>query len=205
MQPTNPDLNENQALAVSLITHELEEDWPSPVVITGPFGCGKSFTLQNALSVLLNFTGPRILICTRSNSAADLHMESLHENMNDDGLRLRMLRLYHKDRRIDTVSRIVRQYCLLNPAESNTSSHFRIPSKADLLQHRVIVTTFTSCHLLHKLELPTDCFTHILLDEAAQALEVEVLMAVTLAGPKTRLALVGDYLQVRIIGLKFIY
>ena len=126
-------------------------------------------------------------------------MESLHEHMEDEALRPSLLRLYHKDRRIDSVSKTVKQYCLLSPESSNAPSHFRIPTMAELLQCRVIVATFMSCHLLHAMKLPPDFFTHILLDEAAQALEVEVIMAVTLAGPKTKLALAGDYFQVRII------
>ena len=196
---TNPNLNDNQALAVTLLIQEPEENWPSPVLVIGPFGCGKSFTLENAILYLLNLTGPRILICTRSNSAADLHVESLHKHVENEALRFILLRLYHKDRRIDSVSTMVKQYCLLSTERSNAPSHFRMPTMAELLQYRVIVTTFMSCHLLHAMKLPPDFFTHILLDEAAQALEIEVTLAVTLAGPKTKLALVGDYLQVRII------
>ena len=126
-------------------------------------------------------------------------MESLHERMENEALRHSLLRLYHKDRRIDSVSKTVKQYCLLSPEMSNAPSHFRIPTVAELMEYRVIATTFMSCHLLHAMKLPPDFFTHILLDEAAQALEVEVIMAVTLAGPKTKLALAGDYFQVSII------
>jgi len=41
-----------------------------------------------------------------------------------------------------------------------------------------------------------DFFTHIFLDEAAQALETEMLIPISLAGPKTRLILAGDQMQV---------
>ena len=39
-------------------------------------------------------------------------------------------------------------------------------------------------------------FTHIFLDEAAQALECEMLISLALAGPKTRVVLAGDHMQV---------
>ena len=38
-------------------------------------------------------------------------------------------------------------------------------------------------------------FTHILIDEAAQAMECETLMPLALAKPDTRLVLAGDYMQ----------
>lgn len=39
-------------------------------------------------------------------------------------------------------------------------------------------------------------FTHIFLDEAAQALECDMLIPLSLAGPKTRVVLAGDHMQV---------
>lgn len=39
-------------------------------------------------------------------------------------------------------------------------------------------------------------FTHIFLDEAAQALECDMLIPLSLAGNKTRVVLAGDHMQV---------
>ena len=39
-------------------------------------------------------------------------------------------------------------------------------------------------------------FTHIFLDEAAQALECEMLIPLSLVGPNTRVVLAGDHMQV---------
>ena len=39
-------------------------------------------------------------------------------------------------------------------------------------------------------------FTHIFLDEVAQVMECESLLPLRLAGPKTRLVLAGDHMQV---------
>lgn len=38
-------------------------------------------------------------------------------------------------------------------------------------------------------------FTHILVDEAAQAMECEAITPLVLAGPNTRVVLAGDYMQ----------
>ena len=40
-------------------------------------------------------------------------------------------------------------------------------------------------------------FTHIFIDEAAQALECETLIPLALANEKTRVVLAGDHLQVK--------
>lgn len=42
-------------------------------------------------------------------------------------------------------------------------------------------------------------FTHILLDEAAQAMECETIMPLALASKSTRIVLAGDHMQVRVI------
>lgn len=39
-------------------------------------------------------------------------------------------------------------------------------------------------------------FSHILLDEAAQAIECEAIMPLSLANEKTRIVLAGDHMQV---------
>lgn len=47
----------------------------------------------------------------------------------------------------------------------------------------------------HDLKLAEGYFTHILIDEASQMLECEALMALGLAGSKTRVVLAGDHMQ----------
>lgn len=46
----------------------------------------------------------------------------------------------------------------------------------------------------------TGFFTHILLDEAAQAMECETIMPLALANKNTRIVLAGDHMQVRAVG-----
>lgn len=54
----------------------------------------------------------------------------------------------------------------------------------------------------------TGFFTHILLDEAAQAMECETIMPLALANKNTRIVLAGDHMQVRAIkfwNVKYVY
>ena len=56
----------------------------------------------------------------------------------------------------------------------------------------VVTTTSTATRLL---VLPPGHFTHILIDEAAQILETEAIIPLTMAGPHTRVVLAGDHRQ----------
>lgn len=46
------------------------------------------------------------------------------------------------------------------------------------------------------MSLTSGLFTHILLDEAAQAMECETIMPFALASKTTRVVLAGDHMQV---------
>ena len=46
-----------------------------PILIIGPYGTGKTFTLGRAIEQLLGAAGNRVLVCTHSNSAADLYIK----------------------------------------------------------------------------------------------------------------------------------
>ena len=43
--------------------------------LLGPYGTGKTFTIGAALQMLLRDTASKILVCTHSNSAADLYIK----------------------------------------------------------------------------------------------------------------------------------
>ena len=58
----------------------------------------------------------------------------------------------------------------------------------------VVVATLSTSRILTQL-LPAGHFTHILLDEAAQAMETEALMPLVLATSATRIVLAGDHMQ----------
>jgi len=69
---------------------------------------------------------------------------------------------------------------------------FRDPVEKDFEDCSLIVTTLATSSCLISLNLS---LTHIVIDEAAQAIECEALIALTLANQNTRLILAGDQMQ----------
>lgn len=88
---------------------------------------------------------------------------------------------------------MVLQYCLVDL--NGTVRVFRRPTKEDLLKYRIVVVTLNISMELASLDLPKGYFTHILLDEAAQAMECEAIMPLALADTNTRIVLAGDHMQ----------
>ena len=68
-------MNPKQVEAIVAITAPLVVNLP-PILLIGPYGTGKTFTLGQAIKVLLTSKMKRkILVCTHSNSAADLYIK----------------------------------------------------------------------------------------------------------------------------------
>lgn len=106
-------LNLKQKEAVIAITTPLCIPLP-PILIIGPFGTGKTFTLAQAIKQLIKQQEARILICTHSNSAADLYIKDyLHPYVQDGHVEATPLRIYYQKRWVVTVHPIVQQVSLV--------------------------------------------------------------------------------------------
>ncbi|XP_029632636.1 probable helicase with zinc finger domain isoform X3 [Salmo trutta] len=187
----DPRLNAKQKEAILAITTPLTIPLP-PVLIIGPYGTGKTFTLAQAVKHILKQDDSRVLICTHSNSAADLYIKDyLHPYVEAGNAHARPLRVYFRNRWVKTVHPLVQQYCLI----SNTQYTFQMPEREDILRHRVVVVTLSTSQYLCQLDLEPGLFSHILLDEAAQAMECETIMPFALASKSTRIVLAGDHMQ----------
>ncbi|XP_011881496.1 PREDICTED: probable helicase with zinc finger domain [Vollenhovia emeryi] len=181
-------LNQEQKQAVTAITLSIKTCSP-PVLLLGPFGTGKTFTIAHMLRMLVQNTNNRILLCTHSNSAADLYIKDFFHvwHIQDKHPRLRPVRIYYKLRALNTVHPTVQKYCLMDQ-----HGRFRDPVAADFQDCGLIVTTLATSSCLMNLQLSP---THIVIDEAAQAMECEALIALSLANRETRLLLAGDQMQ----------
>ncbi|GFS08344.1 helicase with zinc finger domain 2 [Elysia marginata] len=188
-------LNDKQKDAVRLILAKSDTKLP-PLLIVGPFGTGKTFTMAQAAKQVLNEDGTRILICTHSNSAADLYIkEFLHSYVDEeDHAEARPLRIMYKFRWIQTVPEVVLDYTLLE-REGPHAGTFRPPTVEDVMAHRIIIATLSSARYLADLKLPEDAFSHIFIDEAAQSLESETLIPLSVAHENTRIVFAGDHMQ----------
>ncbi|KAF3852034.1 hypothetical protein F7725_005389 [Dissostichus mawsoni] len=193
-----PRLNAKQKEAILAITTPCSIQLP-PILIIGPYGTGKTFTLAQAVKHILRQDDSRVLICTHSNSAADLYIKDyLHPYVDAGNPHARPLRVYFRNRWVKTVNPLVQQYCLI----SNTHMTFQMPTKEDIIRHRVVVVTLSTSQYLCQLDLEPGFFSHILLDEAAQAMECETIMPFALATRTTRIVLAGDHMQVRVSPVK---
>ncbi|XP_058263651.1 RNA helicase Mov10l1 [Hemibagrus wyckioides] len=174
----NCDLNPAQKEAVKRILGG--ECRPTPYVLFGPPGTGKTITLIEAiLQVYYRVPGSRVLVCAPSNSAADLICIRLHET---GYLQAASLARVNATCRIEeSVPEVLRQYS--HAGEDVRQAAF----------HRIVVSTCSSAGMFYQIGLRVGHFTHVFLDEAGQATEPEALIPLGLLFEKTgQIVLAGD-------------
>ena len=126
-------------------------------------------------------------------SAADLYIRTYfhpHFQKQESNDRVSILRIYATERLQATVHDDVRKYC-----HFDKGGKFSIPTKDEILKNTVVVTTLSMSVALFRLGL-TGEFSHILIDEAGQALEAEAIMPLSLAKSDTCIVLAGDHKQI---------
>lgn len=105
----DPKLNSKQKEAVLAITTPCNVALP-PILLIGPFGTGKTYTLASSIKQLLLQPESRILICTHSNSAADLYIKDYLHPWVEEGIEeARPLRVYYHKRWVATVNTTVQK------------------------------------------------------------------------------------------------
>ncbi|XP_077663976.1 RNA helicase Mov10l1 [Eretmochelys imbricata] len=177
----NPALNEHQKLAVKRILSG--ECRPTPYVLFGPPGTGKTVTVIEAI-LQIHYTLPdsRILVCAPSNSATDLVCLRLHDsNLLKPGA---MVRVNASCRCEETVGDTVKLYCK-DGEDIWKASRFRI-----------IITTCSSAGMFYQIGVRLGHFTHVFVDEAGQASEPECLIPLGLISEVNgQIVLAGDPMQ----------
>ena len=165
----------------------------APFIITGPFGTGKTRMLATAAFMILQRCGRRaegdpirVLLVTHHLHTADSYLDRYfgpavqrRELAGGSVVRLNSSSQYKYDGEYSSFISTV--------GEQQGSIH----------RYQLVITTFlTSLHLVSRCGLQPGFFTHILVDEAAQAREPEVVAALALADEDTKIVLAGDHLQV---------
>uniref|UniRef100_A0A8B9JU03 Mov10 like RISC complex RNA helicase 1 n=1 Tax=Astyanax mexicanus TaxID=7994 RepID=A0A8B9JU03_ASTMX len=174
----NSNLNPAQRQAVKRILGG--ECRPTPYVLFGPPGTGKTITLVEAiLQVYHRVTGSRILVCTPSNSAADLICIRLHESGFLPAASL--ARVNATCRPEESIPEVLHQYS--RAGEDIRNACF----------HRIVVSTCSSAGMFYQIGLRIGHFTHVFLDEAGQATEPEAQIPLGLLSERTgQIVLAGD-------------
>ncbi|XP_059415587.1 helicase with zinc finger domain 2 [Carassius carassius] len=191
-QSDTGQLNEKQQAAMNFVMSVTDNRSSiPPLLIYGPFGTGKTRTLAKMAQVLLQKPQNKILICTHTNSSADLYVNGHFHDYATANHEAKPLRIKAKESNPRSTDHITLQYCHF----SRDGNHFEFPDKAVLDSIRIVITTTSLARFFHDMKLPENYFSHILIDEASQMLECEALMALGLAGKNTRVVLAGDHMQ----------
>ncbi|KAG5351366.1 hypothetical protein C0989_006827 [Termitomyces sp. Mn162] len=187
LRPVNPLIGTNAAQFQAVISIVKQPPGSLPFIIFGPPGTGKTITVVEAIKQVLRANpSTRILACAPSNSAADLIAMRLRDLSPSE-----MFRFYAPSRAKDQVP-----LELLDYAYSRPDGHFSVPPMARIKRFRVVVTTCVSASFASGIGIPRGHYSHIFVDEAGQATEPEVFIAIkTMAGPATNIILSGDHKQ----------
>lgn len=153
-----------------------------PYILFGPPGTGKTLTVIEAiLQVCRHRPSATILAVAPSDVAADIICERLAQHLSPDQL----LRLNWFQRRLESIKPALLKYSIWD----SQAGLFSLPAENpnSILTHQVIVCTCATSGMLALLQRPGEVitFSHIFVDESSQALQPEVLVPLSLAGPKT--------------------
>lgn len=197
------DLNSNQKAAVYNIL--LGECRPMPYVIYGPPGTGKTVTIiETLLQILTYLPDSRILVATPSNSAANLITERLLQYRKQfSNSIIRLIANYMIDS--ENIPDAIKPYCAtLHIAVENTapSSHMvqnginlNVPASY-VARYQVAIGTCQSLGTLAQMELPKGHFTHIIIDEAGQLTEPDIMLPMTFINKESgQIVISGDPMQ----------
>ncbi|KAK4434783.1 putative RNA helicase SDE3 [Sesamum alatum] len=137
----------------------------------GPPGTGKIMTLIEAiLQIYNNKRNVRILVCAPSNSAADHILEILISEKSANIQKNEIFRLNSCTHPFEDVNPNFIEFCCVE------DSIFQCPSDSDLMQYRIIISTYTSAFLLYAKGIRRGHFSYFFLDEAGQASEPETMV-----------------------------
>ncbi|XP_011862621.1 PREDICTED: probable RNA helicase armi [Vollenhovia emeryi] len=199
----NPNLNYYQKEAVRNIILGLAR--PLPYVIFGPPGTGKTMTLcETILQLLAIVPESRLLVATPSNSSADLIAERLLDsNILKPGDLVRLVAHHYTDS--DAIPEKLLPYCATAElAAEGTTDNFhrhengmRLNCPMTLLgRHRITVGTCSTLAILYNMGFPRGHFSHVLVDEAGQATEPEIMIVLTfIHSDHGQVILTGDPMQ----------
>ncbi|XP_015430098.1 PREDICTED: probable RNA helicase armi [Dufourea novaeangliae] len=178
---------------------------PLPYVIFGPPGTGKTITLCEAvLQILSTVPDSRLLIATPSNSSANLIAERLLDSgVIEPGVMVRLIA--HHCLGSDSIPDRLLPYCATAElAEEGTHKRTKYNGMGPRLnctmsvlgRHRITIGTCIALGILYNMGFPHGHFTHVLVDEAGQATEPEIMIPLNfIHSDHGQVVLAGDPLQ----------
>ncbi|KAL7306479.1 hypothetical protein TKK_0001178 [Trichogramma kaykai] len=197
----NKSLNIYQKEAVKNVLKGVAR--PLPYVIFGPPGTGKTITLcETILQITSLLPDSRILIATPSNSSANLIAERLLDsNVLKPGDLVRLIAFSYLNS--DSVPEKLLPYCVTaDIAAEGSRIHVNIDDPRGcktnvtlsvLVRYQIIIGTCSALGIIYNMGVSPGHFTHVLIDEAGQASEPEIMIPLSLVhAESTQVILAGD-------------
>ena len=164
-----------------------------PILISGPFGTGKTRVLALAAHYFLEQSildgGPlRILVCTQQYASADAYL-GMYTNLTSHKEQITIIRLITKN-----------TWRIKGPLEHYYKTDVEFKKMMERNSHRnreryLVITTCLTAKQVADV-LPVWFFTHIFLDEGAQMREPEAIAPLCMASQKAKIVIAGDKYQV---------
>ena len=155
-----------------------------PILITGPFGTGKTRIMALAAHVLFQRSVTRMLVCTQQRESADNFMSMYRDVVSISG---------SDDHNVTNI--ILRDYGRERPGLKRFYVNPKsLPSCLENSKPNLLIVT--TCLTAHYLASESIEFTHIFVDEGAQMREPEAIAALRMAKQHTKLVIAGDPQQV---------
>ena len=192
-------------------TKVMEADSSAPFIITGPFGAGKTRLIATtALRILLHNADRFILIATHHTKTANEYIEKYYkpllEKTFDHKENLGVVRFIHSTNRRNREKAASHEHFNQDeqlgtdktPPVSSIEEYVNDLESDQIDDYNLIITTFGAMPGLRTIlgKKKYKFFTHIFVDEGAQAREPETIAAFCYADSNTKIVIVGDHKQV---------
>ena len=180
-KPEYTDLELDKTGQLQALYAILTSNANAPLLVTGPFGTGKTRVLASAAyQILRRNRQARILVCTHHQASVDTFMEYFVEMRKYIQQPVQLVRIIPNNSYHSKTRDKYHMWYKMRREVKNTSSF------------NLIVTTLAmTLHLRGR-------FTHILMDEGAQTREPESIAPLCLATEQTKIVIAGDHYQVGI-------
>nr|CAI5839936.1 unnamed protein product [Callosobruchus analis] len=197
----NTSLNETQKNAVVNILWGKAR--PLPYIIFGPPGTGKTVTvIETILQILRLLPQSRLLVAAPSNSASDLiALRLIDSGVLKPGDLVRLVSVNYA--LSDLIPPKLVPFCIVGTGSKDGTEQFNVQNGIQIGcqhslmgRHRITVSTCSSTGQLFAIGFPKGHFTHIVVDEVAQASEPDALIPLSfLDKSEGQAILAGDPMQ----------
>ncbi|XP_029676373.1 helicase MOV-10-like [Formica exsecta] len=186
---TNIKKNKEQKQAVRMILSKTA--YPAPYIIFGPPGTGKTATLVETISqIVKHYPMKNILVCATSNAAVDEITKRLIGNVPANIV----YRMYAPSRPWGNIDEQIR------PCTNFVDKTAIFLPKEILLLKRIIITTLITSIRLCAVNFRENHFSYIIVDEASQAIEPEMLIPLMITNRKHEDERIESQAQIVIAG-----